>query len=276
MIKLAALIIIFLSTNSFAQNAELDTSSEPSLELESLYDEQDKEEEKKSEVEQETKKKERETIDKSEEGTLAELKILAPFENIAIIQKRFMPKTNRFEFSGALGNSLNNAFFNNWGLVTRVAYYLTEHHGLELQYFWLNSNEREITESLRDKQRVQTRSLVVPESYMGLSYKWLPIYGKVALFNKRIVPFDLYFSAGGGLSETGLGEQEPTIQLGTGQKFYLTKSTAFRWDFALNSYRARILQDTSGTGDLEEASKMQIDLFITVGMSFYWPGATYR
>lgn len=274
MLKLAAMLIIYLSNSAFAQTSESDTSTEPSVELEALYDEQDKQEEKNSEIEQETKKKERETLDKSEEGTLAELKILAPFENIAIIQKRFMPKTNRFEFSAALGNSLNNAFFNNWGLVTRAAYYLTEYHGIEFQYFWLNSNEREITESLRDKQSVQTRSLVVPESYMGLSYKWLPIYGKVALFNKRIVPFDLYFFAGGGLSKTALNEQEVTIQLGTGQKFYLTKTTAFRWDFALNTYQAKLLQTTGSA--LQEETKTQIDLFITVGMSFYWPGATYR
>ncbi len=268
--------VFFSQSYVLAQTPDLDTSSEASIELEALYDEYDKQEEKKSSDEQIKKQKKRVTIDKSEEGTLAELKTLSPFENIAVIQKRFMPKTNRFEFSAALGNSLNNAFFNNWGLVSRAAYYLTEHHGFEFQFFWLNSNERDVTENLRNNQKVQTRSLVVPETYMGASYKWLPIYGKIALFNKKIVPFDLYFSAGGGMSKTGMNKQEPTMHLGTGQQFYLTKSTAFRWDFALNTYRADILEDATGTGGLSPGRKMQTDLFIALGMSFYWPGATYR
>ena len=272
---LQLLLIIFLfEPLAFAQDSS--SGGDVNVELEALYDEFDKEEDKKAKVEQEEKRKKRATISKDEIGTLAELKILSPFEDIAVIQRRYMPKTKRFEFSGALGNSLNNAFFNNWGIIGRAAYYLNEEHGLEFQFFWLNKNEREITESLRDDQSVQTRSLVVPENYKGVSYKYVPIYGKIALFNKRIVPFDLYFAAGGGLTSTGLEEEEATIYLGTGQQFYLTKSMAFRWDFALNMYQADILEDTSGSGSLSKGSKAQTDLFIALGVSYYWPGATYR
>lgn len=270
------LIILSFWLNSLiarAQGTSID-SNDANIELEALYDEFDKEEEQKAETEQNQKQKERATIQKDELGTLAELKILSPFEDVAVIQRRFMPKTRRFEFSGALSNSLNNAFFNNWGIVGRAAYYLNEHHGFEFQFFWLNSSEREITEGLRNDQQVQTRSLVVPENYKGLSYKYVPIYGKIALFNRTIIPFDLYFAAGGGLTATGLEEEEPTINLGTGQQFYITKSIAFRWDFALNSYQADIYQFVNNVES--KSTKLQTDLFIAFGASFYWPGATYR
>ncbi|MCB9026191.1 MAG: outer membrane beta-barrel domain-containing protein [Bdellovibrionaceae bacterium] len=264
-----------MNLKTFAQSEPPSVSGDDAnIELEALYDEFDKEEDKKAEDEQVKKQKERETVQKSEMGTLAELKVLSPFDDIAVIQRRYMPKTNRFEFSAALGNSLNNAFFNNWGAIGRVAYYLTEKHGLEFQFFWLNSNERAITESLRNDQSVQTRSLVVPENYKGISYKYVPVYGKIALFNKRIIPFDLYFSVGGGLTNTGLEEEESTINLGTGQQFYITKAMALRWDFALNVYTADIYEDNNGT--LKKSTKAQTDLFIALGVSYYWPGATYR
>ena len=269
------LLFFYFSPLTFAQE-DTSKNEDPNIELEALYDQFDKEEDTKAQVEQEEKQKQRATISKDEIGTLAELKILSPFEDIAVIQRRFMPKTKRFEFSGALGNSLNNAFFNNWGIIGRATYYLTEKHGLEFQFFWLNSNERDVTESLRNDQKVQTRSLVVPENYKGLSYKYVPVYGKIALFNKRIIPFDLYVAAGGGLTNTGLEEEEATLYLGTGQQFYLTKSLAFRWDFALNMYQADILEDKTGTNSLSKGTKAQTDLFLAIGASFYWPGATYR
>ena len=50
--------------------------------------------------------------------------------------------------------------------------------------------------------------------------------------NRAIVPFDLFFTLGYGLTETDFGNLRGTIHIGTGQSFALSKSMAVRWDLS--------------------------------------------
>jgi len=256
----------------FAPYALAHAGETPEVEVEAIYDNYEAKESKQHEQKQAEKAKQ--IKQKTEVNTLSDLVELSPFKDIAVIQKRYMPKTNRFEFSSTIGTSVNNAFYTNWGFVGKLGYYWNEQWGLEAMYYWLNSSQRDITNKLHDKQGVETRSLVVPENFLGLAVKWVPIYGKVAWFNKRIIPFDLFFAAGGGLSKTGLNESEPTVHLSAGQLFYVSKSWGVRWDIAINSYNAKILK-SNGTS-LVETSKYQTDLFMAIGAVFYFPEASYR
>lgn len=201
---------------------------------------------------------------------ISELSRLAPFEDIAVIQRRFLPKTSRFEISGAAAATLNDPFFNNIGGVARFGYYFREKYGVEFNYFFLTTAETQVTRDLRQKRGVLTESLVTTKSFYGADFKWSPIYGKVTLFGRRIVPFDLYFSLGGGLTQTDQGSGEPTIHLGTGQIFALSKSVAFRWDFSWNFFSAESERDGKKTSDTYD------NLFLTVGVSFFFPEAKYR
>ncbi|MNT62394.1 hypothetical protein D3C72_2001130 [compost metagenome] len=96
---------------------------------------------------------------------------------------------------------------------------------------------------------------------------WVPIYGKMSLFNENIIPFDLYFAGGYGSTETQLNTSASTLHVATGQIFALSKSIAFRWDFSWNFYNAK-------TEDNETNSFN--NLFLTVGMSWFFPEAKYR
>jgi outer membrane beta-barrel protein len=134
---------------------------------------------------------------------------------------------------------------------------------------FLTTAERQVTTDLGNKD-VQTKSFVTPKSYIGADFKWVPIYGKMAWRNRKITPFDLYFSIGGGTTSTNQGTSEPTFHLGTGQIFALSKSTAFRWDFSWHAFQSK-----AGSGTTQSSSNFN-NLFITVGMSFFFPEATYR
>src|SRR5690606_18135541 len=134
-------------------------------------------------------------------------------------QRRFLPKSSRMELSGSGLISTNNAFFNNFGVSVRGAYFFNEKYGVEAIYSFLSSAERPITKNLVDKQGVDTKALVEPESFYGAVFKWSPIYGKMAWFQQKIVPFDIYFTPGFGISTTGLGTTETTITMGVGQLF---------------------------------------------------------
>ena len=202
---------------------------------------------------------------------LADLATLEPFNDIAVIQRRFLPKTGRFEFSGSLMASVNNPFFSNLGLGLRMAYYFSEKHGVVGQYYFLSNSERSVTEGLRDDQLVETKSLTTPKNYLGVAYKWTPIFGKMTWMNREIVPFDLFFTVGGGTTKTDLGNQEPTIHIGTGQVFAISKSMAVRWDLSWNFYQAEALDNNN-----ESITNSQDDLYLMIGMSFFFPEAKYR
>lgn len=204
------------------------------------------------------------------ENTLSDfsgLGTLAPFQEVSVIQKRFMPKTGRFQLFGGATVLTNNPFFNTIGGVAKAGYFLNETWGVELNYFGLTTSERQTTEELRDIQGVKTENLVYPKSYFGADIMYVPIYGKMTWFNENIIPFDLYFSAGYGITNTQAGENAGTIHLATGQIFSLSKAYAIRWDFSWNFFTAK---------DITGSTSSFNNLFLTVGMSWFFPEAKYR
>lgn len=192
---------------------------------------------------------------------------LAPFKEISIIQKRFLPKTGRFQLFGGGTVLTNNPFFNTIGGVAKASYFLSETWGVELNYFGLTTSERQTTQELRDVQGVSTANLVYPKSFVGLDLMYIPVYGKMTWFNEKIIPFDLYFSAGYGTTSTQAGESAGTLHLATGQIFAISKAYAFRWDFSWNFFNAKAIDNSQSSFN---------NLFLTVGMSWFFPEASYR
>ncbi len=201
---------------------------------------------------------------------VSDLSSLSEFKDIAVIQKRYLPKTQRFEAFGGLNGILNDKFFSSIGVNGRLGYSFTERLGIELMVMVLATGERDVTKNLRERRGVKTTNFVSPQNYYGVDFRWTPVYGKMGFLNKKITTFDLYFSAGAGMTNTNQGGSEPTIHLGTGQIFAITKSAAFRWDFSWNFYNAR--SGVAGAG----ANSLYNNLFLTLGASFFFPEATYR
>ncbi|MBX7231195.1 MAG: outer membrane beta-barrel domain-containing protein [Bdellovibrionales bacterium] len=254
-----------LSQSSLGQNSK----SETDVEVEALYDKLDEDQKEKNQV---VRKKEVQQSQKTKKiNSLTDLVDLAPFTDVAVIQRKFLPHTGRFELSASGMVGLNNPFFNNFGGEARAAYYFHEKHGIEAQYMLFTNSQKTVTKNLEEKRDVLTSNLVTPKSYMGLAYKWAPVYGKITFLNVKIIPFDLFFTGGFGLTQTDK-KQEPTFHLGSGQAFALSKSMAFRWDLVWNFYSAQV-DATSGSGS---TSSNHNDLFISLGVSFFVPEAGYR
>ena len=202
---------------------------------------------------------------------LSQLAKLSSFSDVAVIQRRFLPKTGRFELSGHGLTSLNNPFFTTLGLGAEIAYYFREQYAIELMYLQMTSSARDVTKDLREKRNVSTSTLVNPKSYMGAAFKWNPIYGKMTFLNDRIVPFDMSFSAGGGITKTDQDQSVSTVHLGASQVFALSKAWAVRWDLFWNYYQAEITQYNGSKGQDNHS-----DLMLSLGVSFYFPEASYR
>ena len=238
--------------------------------------------------------RERSEISKGTRGRIpdpeivSDLKKLETFEDIAMIQKRYLPKTGRFEFYAAGGTNLNDAFFVGNGISLRLGYNFLEKWGVELVGSYIQNDNRNVTNELVE-EGVQTEGEVSTNSYIGMDLKWTPIYGKYAYFNEKIIPFDLYFTLGGGQTTTdsicsanpsnktkgnnctAKLESPYTVRVGTGQIFALTKWMAFRWDLAMH-----MIWVDSENQKGEVTRRRSDNLFLNIGLSFFFPEAKYR
>ncbi|MBT4761216.1 MAG: outer membrane beta-barrel domain-containing protein [Bdellovibrionaceae bacterium] len=264
-LKIKATIILILSLMIVTTDAQAQEGG--GGDVESLYDQFDSKQSKKRQKKERKRKQKFEEIDGN---NLSSIYKLEPFSDIAVIQKRYLPKTERFEFSISGMSGLNNAFFNNLGAGLRLGYHFIEKVGVELQYFAFSSSKRDVTESLESRS-VRTSSIVTAKSYVGASIKWSPIYGKVSFLNESIVPFDMHFLLGAGQASTE-DQDVPAFHVGGGQSFALSKGMSVRWDILLNFYQPEIVSTLTS----EVIKQNQSDLFFSLGWSFYFPEAKYR
>ncbi|MBC7421780.1 MAG: outer membrane beta-barrel domain-containing protein [Bdellovibrio sp.] len=206
--------------------------------------------------------------------SLTDLNRLAPFREVSVIQKKYLPKTERFQLYVAPGMATNSPWFLNLGLKVNLAYHFTESFGLELSGLFLSNSEREVAKEIRDKNGLEPEKFVNTKNYVGADFFWAPIYGKISFLNDRIVPFDMYFTVGGGTSSTNSVENNvATLHGGVGQIFAMSKSMAFRWDYSWTHFSATSTKSSTGVAG---AKNDYDDLILTAGFSFFFPEAKYR
>ncbi len=197
---------------------------------------------------------------------LSTLGKLSPFSELSVIQRRYLPKTSRFQASLAGAIVTNNAFFNAFGGTARLGYYFSETWGVDLDFTSFSTSPRDITRELEEIE-ITTNNLTVVENVVGANIVFVPIYGKMTFFNNSIVPFDLYFSAGYGSTSTVIEKNVPTLHLRTGQIFAISKAFALRWDFNFDMFSAI---------DIEGNKSFSNNLYMTLGASIFFPEAKYR
>jgi outer membrane beta-barrel protein len=200
---------------------------------------------------------------------------LSPFDDIAVISKRYLPKTKRLEFFPNFGLVLNDSFFSDVVLGGRLSYYFSEQYGLEANALSVNSSNKQVTNELLTRG-IGTQSLASPTSFYGLDFKWVPVYGKFGWMNKSIIPFDLYFVAGGGVTGTNQSTNPPTFHFGGGQIFAIQKWLAFRWDVSWYAYQTTTTVSKTAANLGTSSTSLYNNIHGTIGLSFFFPGAGYR
>lgn len=204
---------------------------------------------------------------------LKDLNKLVPFSEISVIQKKFMPKSERFQLYLGAGLTTNTPWFTNYGGKVNLAYNFNESFGVEISTLFLNSSPRDVAKEIQSQHNVQADQFIYTKGYYGLDFVWSPIYGKLAYDNKRIINYEMYFSIGGGQSTTNSKEKTvPTGHAGVGQIFSLSKSMAFRWDYGFTIFQATPI--SANSSQIEKSTYN--DLVLTAGLSFFFPEVTYR
>lgn len=208
-------------------------------------------------------------------NSLSDLSKLAPFDDVSVLQKRFLPKTERFQLSGGFTMITNDPWYHGLGANVRFGYNFRERWGLELSGEFFSHTERDQVKDLKANNGIKTESIVFMRDFVGADITWSPIYGKMSLRNLRIIPFDLYFSGGAGMVNLGNATTSSTsaMHLGTGQIFAISKSTAFRWNFDWKYFNATPY--TSDTTKKLNAGNFSY-FMLSVGVSYFFPEAKYR
>ncbi len=188
------------------------------------------------------------------------------FENIAIIQRRFLPKTKRMELSAQGVFNVDQPVFYEMGVGLKLAGFFLEAHGIELNGAYMFPGPRTGVGKAINDIHVAPSGMYKNVWEAGASYKWQPFYGKAAWMDRSILPFDIYLTLGwlmisrklykvGQAGDEGSGVALPSstkyckrpaantqgvecnwpvrdhfINFGFGQIFALSKSLAFRWD----------------------------------------------
>jgi outer membrane beta-barrel protein len=227
------------------------------------------------EQQQQTEIKNNVEVQNSKVKSLNDLNKLAPFSDISVIQKKYLPKTERFQLYVAGGLTTNSPWFLNLGAKVNFAYHFSESFGVELSGMFLSNSALDSAKDLKQNNNLQPDKFVVTKNNLGVDLVWSPIYGKITNLNNEIIPFDMYFAGGAGTSSTTAQEGSvPTFHLATGQIFALSKSFAFRWDYSWNFYQATPVADATST--TAPSKSTYNDLIFTAGVSFFFPEVSSR
>ena len=227
--------------------------------------------------------------------SLSDLQQLTPYQSVSVIQKRYLPKTFRGELNFSMTSVINHKFFYLLGASARAGFFIREDHGLGLEGFAMAPHiSKKITnEMINPPNLITPLGSVFSQFYGGVYYKWSPVFGKFAVLNQKIVYFDMYMTLGAGYSRVvdgfsavrqalekkgrkleNISSNEldknmfPGFNLSLGQVFSLTQDWAFNWDL---KFIWNIIQYKNGNPRMYGP-----DMYLSLGINYYFPGAGYR
>ncbi|WP_413612310.1 outer membrane beta-barrel domain-containing protein [Bdellovibrio sp. HCB-110] len=189
------------------------------------------------------------------------------YSDLATIQKNYMPKTKRAQLSGGFSLLPSDVFFRTYGLNVKTSYHFTEALGLEVFGYLFTSQPRDEINKLESTQKLSVKSLIALNSFYGVNLYFNSIYGKTALFNYKIIPFEIYQTIGVGKVRTQDNEETNSFQVGIGDLFSLTRSSALRVDLTWAFYNVH-----NYLGENQSSNS----LFLTLSYGHFFPEPLYR
>ncbi|HEV3031194.1 MAG TPA: outer membrane beta-barrel domain-containing protein [Polyangia bacterium] len=165
------------------------------------------------------------------------------WQDIVVVPRKAFIKGGRFEFAPFSGVSVNDNLIRHYAFGGSITYFLSDalSVGLEGQYYIKALSPTAENVGL-EYNRIPTLNRYL---YSGaLDFGYVPVYGKFALFNKQILHWEIYATAGVGLMVSEILPRDPglsafknqllMVPVGLGSRFFL-----FNWltvNFAIKDY----------------------------------------
>ena len=165
------------------------------------------------------------------------------YEDIVVVPRKAFLKTGRLELAPMPGVSINDLLIRHYALGGELNYFLSDVFWIGLQGFYF-IKEKTDRESLIGLQYYRVATLNRYLYTAALNFGYAPAYGKFTLFNRYIMHWELYASAGAGVTQSEIIPRKPgdatfksmliTPNFGVGARFFL-----FDWltvNFSLRDY----------------------------------------
>jgi len=243
-----------------------------------------------------------------------EVKVKARWDDIAVLPRRYSLKARRVEITPTYFFTLNNPLIRHHAVGAQINYFLSEALwlGVEGQYYFpQQTNDSTGTYFLtgaQDKVLPAVNKLIFSAL---LDFGYVPAYGKFALFNRAIVHWEGYVTAGVGAfmsevipvkrSDPSFRNISAIFKVGVGARLFLTKWMALNSFLTLYGYpdtfepvanvsynrdvngacKDYYAGKTAGTPEFESAyadcrkangnTTLSLDVVFGLGLSFYLP-----
>lgn len=202
---------------------------------------------------------------------------------MGVVQNRLYTKAKKFDIGLMSGILMSDPFLSVKALGGTVGYHFNEYFSAHLLFSKAYSGNSAALDTLIGTG--QTTNYNTPTSYFGVEGNASFLYGKLSLMSQKIIYYDMHLSAGlGSTSLTSapapaasttvapgatVSQNLFTQHIGIGQRFYLSKSTSFRFDYRLYHFTETIYETTIPTKALNDAgTRANWTNAITIGVDF--------
>jgi outer membrane beta-barrel protein len=184
----------------------------------------------------------------------------------AVVQKNYLPKTSRFQLFLAPSLLPSDVFYKTYGFTARAGVHMSERWGVEINYtqYWSTKSA-----DLIDLESVQglTALAVAVQNYIFADIYFNQVYGKVALMDRYIIPFELYNILAIGTIQNQNKENLPAMTIGIGNSFAINRSNNFRVELGYTLFQAK-----TSTGGKQTNNFVMFNF----GWGHLMPEPTYR
>ena len=210
---------------------------------------------------------------------LASESVYPVFDHPEGVKQRLVPTARRIELGVVGSYALTEPFFNPIAIGVTGSYHINETHAINLLGLSYLGGISNYAKQINETQNIQFNAQYAPEpKYLLLgSYQYTGYYGKISLSKDTVMNLSLYGLFGIGM--IGIGDaSNPVLSLGIGQKFYLNRSFAFRFDLRALAYQGPDVtsRNRSAVTSTESASlyekTLQFGSHISAGVIYLFPG----
>jgi outer membrane beta-barrel protein len=206
---------------------------------------------------------------------------------LVVVRKPFL-KSGRTELFPMVGTTLNDNMVRHYSVGGQLSYYLTDVLAIGVEGFYYQPTFREPF----DLVARQARRLPTVNTYTwsaALNFHYVPVYGKFAVFDKKLVTWEVAFTAGIGAGQSRVEERDKKYpgfsnlliqpNVGASMRFFLTKwltvSAGVRdyifYDKFEPSDRSPTMNATADQAKSNADGALINNVMFQVGLSFWLP-----
>jgi outer membrane beta-barrel protein len=210
---------------------------------------------------------------------------------IRVIRPKYFSKTGRIETGAQLSVVMNQSFIYTYLATGILTYHLNELFAIEGAGAYGFSIDKDDKKSLDSKFKIKTQLLRTQYFFEG-GLLYTPVYGKYQLSTGRVIYLDTFFAIGGGMTGVNylydhcpkaadqpnpataidppppVTKGYPTVFFGGGQRIFLDKKTAIRWDVRAHTFSANTA-DGACFPDGGGASKVVTNITMQLGAGYF-------